>query len=82
MCVCIGVCVCVSVRVCPLIFGQSILTTTHIINVEVELVRDDPQFGELESPRYLSRLVMRVSTVPDELMYPINTIRMCTEGIQ
>ena len=50
----------------------STFCVTHIVDVVVELVRNDTEFGELESSRDLPRLVAWVSTVPNKLMEPVS----------
>lgn len=48
---------------------------THIINVVVELVRNNPKPGKAQSPRDLLGFVVWVSTMPDKLMQPMKRDR-------
>ena len=45
-------------------------TCTYVINIEVELIWDHPQFGEFEPPRDLPGLVPGVSAMPNESVKP------------
>ncbi len=45
---------------------------SHIFNIKIKLVRDDPELGELELAWYLPCLVIRVSAMPHKHMNPEN----------
>ena len=43
---------------------------TYVINIVIELIWNDTEFGELESSRKLPSLVVWVSSMPHKLMEP------------